>query len=223
MKSQDIFLILKLVALDLRDKALHGEPLPLSAATVLATPEGIWQDWTDGAPETAIFPAHFLVEIPERGSDPYKLRALAEATGLSKSEVSNALVRLADSGLGKPRHGDTGFSVNYRGLEEFLLHGIRYVFPARTKEFTRGITTGLTAPVFNQNPLKAATDQPPVWRDPKGNTSGVAVEPLYRTVPMAVRQDNFLYELLALVDSIRMGLPREHTLASSMLSDLLNH
>jgi hypothetical protein len=66
-------------------------------------------------------------------------------------------------------------------------------------------------------------DRVPVWPDPRGNTSGFAIEPLFKTVPMAVRNDRLLYELLALVDSIRMGQPRERNLATSLLNARLKN
>jgi len=208
MKSQDIFLILKLAALDMRISGeRHADP-----KWSIDFAERFSDISETGMPEA----------LSERAADPSSVRSLAEATGLSKSEVSNVLARLADSGLGRQRSGER-FSVNYRALNEFLVHGVRYVFPARAKELTRGIVTGLTAPVFSEGILHAAADHVPVWPDPKGNVSGAAVEPLYRTVTTAVKQDLLLYELLALVDSIRIGLPRERNLAIALLSDRLKH
>jgi hypothetical protein len=105
-------------------------------------------------------------------------------------------------------------------LEEFLIYGLRYVYPAAMQAFSRGIATGLTAPIFGGE-LRAAGEQTPVWADAKGNTSGPAVEPLYKTVPFAVRKDPNLYVLLALIDSIRLGLSRERNLAVSKLHEIL--
>ena len=207
MKSQDTFLILKLAALDMRgSREKHADPK--------------WGvDVSERVSSSA--EADMTADLSERVAALHSVRALAETTGLSKSEVSNVLARLADSGLGRQRSGER-FSVNYRALNEFLVHGIRYVFPARMKELTRGIVTGLTAPVFSEPILHAPADHVPVWPDPKGDVSGAAVEPLYRTVPTAVKQDLLLYELLALVDSIRIGLPRERNLAIALLSDRLS-
>ena len=50
---------------------------------------------------------------------------------------------------------------------------------------------------------------------------GAAVEPLYRSVPQAARLDSALYELLALVDAIRIGRARARKLAESMLRSRL--
>jgi hypothetical protein len=48
---------------------------------------------------------------------------------------------------------------------------------------------------------------------------GQSVEPLFKSVPMSVRRDPVLYDLLALTDALRVGKPREHALAAQMLAD----
>lgn len=50
---------------------------------------------------------------------------------------------------------------------------------------------------------------------------GQAIEPLYKSVPFAVRRDNELYAYLALLDAIRMGNARESNLAIKMLKERL--
>jgi hypothetical protein len=52
-------------------------------------------------------------------------------------------------------------------------------------------------------------DPPPVWPDPAGEARGESFLPLHKAVPVAVKQDSSLYELLALVDAIRGGRARE--------------
>jgi hypothetical protein len=47
---------------------------------------------------------------------------------------------------------------------------------------------------------------------------GLTISPLYPTVPAAARHDPMLYELLALVDALRVGRAREQTLAREMLA-----
>ncbi len=53
------------------------------------------------------------------------------------------------------------------------------------------------------------TDETPVWPDPAGEVRGESFLPLHKAVPVAVKQDSSLYELLALVDAIRGGRVRE--------------
>src|SRR5262249_33796620 len=75
--------------------------------------------------------------------------------------------------------------------------------------------------VFRAPPLRnesaAGDDLPPVWPWPKGDIRGVALKPLYKTAPVAALRDPLLYELLALVDSIRNGRARERNVAEREL------
>lgn len=50
---------------------------------------------------------------------------------------------------------------------------------------------------------------------------GIAVQPLYKSVPMAAKKDKRLYEYLALVDAIRGGRARERSKAIEILSQRL--
>ena len=52
-------------------------------------------------------------------------------------------------------------------------------------------------------------DPPPVWPDPAGEVRGESFMPLHKAVPLAVKNDDKLYALLALVDAIRGGRSRE--------------
>ncbi len=96
---------------------------------------------------------------------------------------------------------------NIRALLEFIVHGIKYVFPANPSAIVRGIPTSIAAPVL-KGKLMTAGEYIYVWPDALGNEKGQSVVPLYKTVPMAVKKDPRLYEFLALVDAIRLGAGR---------------
>src|SRR6267154_2370898 len=135
---------------------------------------------------------------------------IANDLSLSPSEVHAAIGRLRASRLlHGPKLKDRP---NISALEEFLVHGLKYAFPAEHGEVTRGIPTSYAA-----EPLKSevsiSNDLPPVWPWHEGNTRGVALEPLYKNVPRAALRDPALYQLLALVDAIRDGRARERNLA----------
>jgi hypothetical protein len=63
----------------------------------------------------------------------------------------------------------------------------------------------------------------PVWPDSDGTRQGAAVEPLYRSVPIAAKNDPALYDLLALVDALRIGRARERKFAEQELERRLSH
>lgn len=140
---------------------------------------------------------------------------LAAALGMSSSEVHAGLKRLKHSRLIK----GAGLPIR-SAVREVLRYGVPYFLPAERGELTRGFPTAYAAP-----PLKAlimqGSDPPPVWPDPAGPVRGVALTPLYRSVPFAAQQDPGLYEWLALVDALRGGSTRERQLASKILDDRL--
>jgi hypothetical protein len=104
-----------------------------------------------------------------------------------------------------------------KAVEEFLIHGVKYAFPAQRGEITRGMLTAYAAPPLS-NQIASNGDLAPVWPDPDGEVRGATLEPLHKTVPKAARKDPALYELLALVDALRDGRARERQLAEKELS-----
>lgn len=207
MKSQDILLLLKLVSLDRQ----LASPAPMSRVN-RGIPDD-WQGWMD-------------ISLVEEGDakiaedEVYSVRALEESTGISKSEVSGALRRCIRVGLAKAdRH--TGYPrTNTRALLGFILHGIKYVFPAQPGSLVRGIPTAHAAPVL-MGSLLSAGEQASVWEDARGSFLGMRIEPLYKSVPHAVRRDAELYAMLALVDAIRLGQERESGLAGKRLEQYM--
>ena len=142
---------------------------------------------------------------------------LSQELGMSASEIHAAVRRSAEAGLIEPV---TRVPLR-KPLEDYLLHGVRYAFPAKRGSLARGIPTAYAAP-----PLSAQIsldELPPVWPDSEGQTKGYAIEPLYRSVPKAVKSNPKLYELLALVDALRVGRARERKLAEEELRKRLQH
>ena len=56
-----------------------------------------------------------------------------------------------------------------------------------------------------------------VWPYAKGLERGQAIEPLYNTVVEATLSDKELYELLTMIDAIRVGRVREKEIAKKEL------
>jgi hypothetical protein len=138
------------------------------------------------------------------------ISVVANDLGLSPSEVHGAIQRLRSSRL---LHGPAlKDKLNISGLKEFLVHGLKYAFPAEHGEVTRGIPTSYAAEPLKSE-IAVSNDLPPVWPWHDGDTRGVGFEPLYKNVPHAALRDPALYELLALVDAIRDGRARERNLA----------
>lgn len=105
---------------------------------------------------------------------------------------------------------------NFSALEEFLVHGLKYVFPPERGELTRGIPTSYAAEPL-RGIIAQGNEPPPVWPYEEGKLRGIAFEPLYRTAPIAALRDPSFYEYLVLADALRDGRIRERTIAEKEL------
>jgi len=105
-------------------------------------------------------------------------------------------------------------------LARFVEYGARYCFPPNRGGLTRGIPTGYAAaPLKDQ--IRQGNDPPPVWPCKNGTVRGVALVPLYPSVPDAAVRNPELGELLALFDAVRAGSAREQVLAMALLEERL--
>jgi hypothetical protein len=139
---------------------------------------------------------------------------IAKELFMSASEVHAAVQRAAQARLFNMN--ESGGKPNRLALEEFLVHGLKYAFPAERGELTRGVPTAHAAEPLNRK-IAADGDPPPVWPSPDGKTRGYSFAPLYKTVPKAALRDPYLYEVLALIDAIRNGRARERQIAEKEL------
>jgi hypothetical protein len=217
MKSQDILLLLKLVCLYKQEQRELKLGLEGSARLEVLQEyglDGAWQGWelVDNDPEA------LLPEV--NAQDRYSVRNLEAMTGISKSEISASLKRSISVGLAVVDRKTKFPRANNRALLEFIVHGIKYVFPAEQGKIMRGIPTAFASPIL-VGKLMSAGDIINVWPDPTGKEKGQSILPLFKSVPKAVKQDPVLYKLLALVDAIRLGQARETTVAIQLLIEEL--
>lgn len=153
-----------------------------------------------------------LLKLVAAGHRDRRLIDIAIDLGLSQSEVSMGLERAKRSGL----IDDAKKSLVKSALEEFLLHGLKYVFPAQIGMLCRGIPTSHSALPLAKRVVSNPDDQY-VWAHPDGTLRGQAVSPLCPWAPEAARKDPRLHELLALVDALRVGRARERMIAAEEL------
>jgi hypothetical protein len=143
---------------------------------------------------------------------------LALSLGLSQAEVHKVLQRAAKAGL----YNSDLRKVQRHALLEFILHGLKYVYPAQLGSPARGIPTAWAAPPLSDKIAQGGDLDRPVWAHPDGSVRGSAVEPLYKTAANVALQDAEMHELLALVDAIRFGRARERNMASKILTKRLS-
>ena len=136
--------------------------------------------------------------------------ALAQTTGISQGEVHNAVRRLRGARL---VCADVT-QVTGEALLAFLGAGVPYAFPADAGPESRGVPTAHAAGVLGDG---FSTVDPLVWSSIDGRVRGASVVPLYAGAAATATQNPALYELLALVDAIRLGRTRERTRAKQVL------
>ena len=136
------------------------------------------------------------------------LSDLAKDLSVVPSQVHAAVNRLEFAGLIRPGSRET----NRHALAEFIEHGVRYAFPVMPDAETTGVPTAHSA-----EPLSSEIDASDafVWPTAKARDAvrGRGIVPLYGAAPKLRESDPETYRLVALVDAVRAGSPRERSLA----------
>jgi len=138
--------------------------------------------------------------------EPWRQKDLAQALYLSTAEVCHAIGRLGTSKL----YSSERQKPHVANAMEFLVHGVKYVFPARFGGISLGLKTAHSAPPLSKK-IKSSSSY--VWPCEEGKDRGEILYPIYGTVCQVSLQDKNLYECLALLDAIRVGRPRETKIA----------
>lgn len=159
-----------------------------------------------------------ITKILAKGEREWAQGSLAHELGMSPSEVNAGIKRACHAKL--LRRKDNKVLPVRKSIEEFLVHGLKYVFPAERGEPTRGIPTAYASPFF-QDVLLQDAELPPVWPDAEGEVKGYALNPLYKCVPFAVKQDQGLYQYMCIIDALRSGRVREVNAAKKLLQKAL--
>ena len=147
---------------------------------------------------------------------------------MSGSEVHAGIRRLCLSKLLAPRINTDPNKFKFAPVKEncveCLVSAVKYFIPAQLETYTRGIATAYAAPIFEGIILRG-DDPIPVWPYVEGDQRGLALEPLYRTIPQSIIQypDQLFYELLVLVDAIRFGRARERSIAVKLLKEKIDN
>lgn len=151
-----------------------------------------------------------LLKLLIEEGNPLNQISMAKALSMSQSEVSESLAR---SGYARLLF-EKDRKVAREPLMDLLQYGIPLVFPQQQGNVTRGIPTAHSAA-----PLKnlIQSDEQYVWPYAKGHVRGYGIQPLYSPILPVIEQDRELYELLALVDALRVGRAREKNLAVDLL------
>lgn len=188
-------------------------------------------------PQDIVILAKILAHMIKKkwATPPLSQHEVAFELCLSPSQINAALKRLYSAGLVglmATTHltvGSPDPSASHpkplpiiQACEEFFIHALKYVFPAKLGEISRGIATSYAGPSLKTQ-IVAGSDPIPVWPYGEGEARGVALKPLYHNVPESIAKhpDPLFYDLLTLLDAIRSGRARERQIAGQKLSEIL--
>ena len=88
------------------------------------------------------------------------------------------------------------------------------MFPAKLDAPATGVPTAYSTPVFGSEII---ADEAIVWPSINGSVVGQSMTPLYENAPQLPQRCPSLYDLLTLVDAIRVGRVRERAKAIEKL------
>lgn len=162
----------------------------------------------------------FLLKLVALGKSDWSFKSLSNDLGMSPSEVHAAANRAIAARLAVREDGQIRPDIS--NLEEFLIHGIQYAFMSERGGLVNGMPTGYAAPPLMNASIEQNAELPPVWPDSEGLVRGESFTPLYRSAPIAAKNDPQLYGLLALVDAIRGGQAPEINRAKNELQKRLS-
>ena len=132
-----------------------------------------------------------LLKLISLGSRDLSFAALAKSLYMSPAEVHAAVRRAQKARL----YAEVTRQTLKKNFAEYLVHGVKYSFPAEIGGRARGMATSYAAAPLNA--YLELNNEPlvPVWPTADGMTSGLSFSPLYPSVPLAASQDATLYEL----------------------------
>lgn len=142
-------------------------------------------------------------------------KAVAKDLYLSPSEVSYSLQRSALAGLLDPSKR----KVMRKAFLEFIQYGLPRVFPAIRGSIAVGVPTAFSSPVMLPYFMTNQLNEVIVWPYSEGAARGETISPLYPNAVQAALKDQTLYELLSLVDVMRVGKVREKEIALKLLQE----
>ncbi|MFI5231203.1 MAG: MarR family transcriptional regulator [Gemmatimonadales bacterium] len=143
-----------------------------------------------------------------------QFKALSTNTAISTGECHNAVRRLR---LAELLHVEERRPTQ-DALHEFIVHGVPYAFPATRGPAAPGVVTAHASPAF-----RGIVDSPDVivWAYADGSARGDSLIPIYPAAPTLPDLNPALYELLTIVDALRVGTTRLRKVAAELLASRL--
>jgi hypothetical protein len=155
-----------------------------------------------------------LLKIIAKGEIPWQGKDLAAELFISPAEISDSLQR---SVMGHLLNSEKK-KVYRQTFLEFIEYGLHVVFPVLPGTMENGLYTAHSHPFMQQF---FTSELNYVWPDAEGIERGLSIQPLYKEAVKAARVDAVLYEMMALLDVVRVGRVREFKIAMEELKRLI--
>jgi hypothetical protein len=160
-------------------------------------------------PQDVLVLARLIVENAVR----WRQVDLARELGISQTELSFSLNRLNHFGLLFSEKKE----IKKEAVYEFLSSAVKYLFPAEFSGVTVGIPTSISTLPLSSDLVN--NQEIIVWPHSTGKVRGLALKPIYSTMPDAALKNSRLHEVLALIDAIRSNQGRVLELAKKRLKE----
>ncbi|MHA4741698.1 hypothetical protein [Dyadobacter sp. MSC1_007] len=144
----------------------------------------------------------------------WQYREIANDLNMSISDVSHSLNRSSVAGLFQPDRR----KVARQKLHEFIKYGLHVVFPVLPGPIATGMLTAHSHPFYHE---QFSAEDIYIWPDLNGSHRGQSILPLYKGTTIAAQNDEILYKLLASIDILRVGRPREINAAMGVIENYL--
>ena len=157
--------------------------------------------------------------LKQQAKEKVEFKNIAYELYISQSEVTKSIKRLEKSRL-LTRYSDDSIELHKHELMELFVYGVKYLFSADVNIATRGMAAAYSSSHFKKIILSEETY---VWPYINGNTKGLALTPIYKTLPNALDRtpDENFYAIISALDLIRLGGKRENKIAKEILENYI--
>jgi hypothetical protein len=150
---------------------------------------------------------------------------LSSALGLSVGEIHNAYDRIRQAEILTTVRGED--TISRKNLYRLLAHGIPSIFFAVRGPILYGLPTAYSHPALQSlfEDTGESLSFPVVWQTPQSSKKtfspqdvrGESISPLYPSVTEASKLDSEFWEIMALVDVLRIGKTPSKNIALKLL------
>ena len=145
----------------------------------------------------------------------WTFRSLADHLRVPLAGVQRGLMRLEEAELYDPKSR----RLHAPNLEEFVIHGLRFLAPARLGGLTSGVPAAWGVGIMSAR--LNVHEPPPVWPHPMGTHRGSALKPLHKAAPDATQWFSRLGDVLAVIDSLRFHDRRIRRVAGELWKEAM--